>query len=63
MIGLGLSENAKLEFVWINNPKVLIHSDPNIRFDLSYFSFFIENFVHLGLFFYTLYFLKFFIRE
>lgn len=51
MIFLELSAIAKLAFVWIINPKVWLHSEPNIRFDWSYSSIFIINFVRLELIF------------
>ena len=38
-IGLDLSAGAKLAVIWIVNPSVLLHSTPNLRFDLPYFSF------------------------
>ena len=53
-----LSASAKLAFIWIINTKVLICSGPCLGFDLSYFNFFFVNFVHLELFFFTLYLFK-----
>ena len=49
MIGLDPNSSAYLAVIWTINSKVLPHSEPNIGFDLSYFSFFIVNFVHLEL--------------
>ena len=46
MIGLDLSASANLAIVWIIDIKVPLHSDPNIGFDLSYYSIFNVNFVH-----------------
>ena len=39
MIGLDPKVGANLAFIWMINPRVLLHSEPNIGFDLSYFSF------------------------
>ena len=49
MACLYLSASAKLAVIWIINLKVVLHSEPKIRFDFSYFRFFIVNFVHLEL--------------
>ena len=46
MTDLDLSACAKLAVIWITNPNVPLHSEPNTRFDLSYLSFFIANFVY-----------------
>ena len=54
MIGLDLRASAKLTILRIITPEVLqLHRESSVGFDLSYFSFFNENFVHLGLFFFT----------
>ena len=37
-MSLNLSAIAKLEVIWIINPKVPLHSVPNTGFDMSYFS-------------------------
>ena len=49
MTCLYLSASAKLAVIWIINLKLVLHSESKIRFDLSYFRFFIVNFVHLEL--------------
>ena len=43
MIGLDINAIAKLAFMLIINPKVVLHSEPNIKFDLLYFRFLISN--------------------
>ena len=63
MVGF-LNASAKLAIVWIINPGVLLYIKPNCAFDLSCFSFFIVNFVHLELIlFYIEWILDIFIRE
>ena len=44
---MDLSACAKGAVIWIINPKVQLHSETDIGFDLSYFRYFIVNFVHL----------------
>ena len=61
MIGLEVSVTGKLAVNWIINPKVPLHKEPNIGFDLSYLRFFIAKFVHLKLIFFTSYLFLFFI--
>ena len=48
---------VKLAVIWIFYPKVLLHSEPNIEFDLPYFILFIVNKDKLS-FFFTLYLFK-----
>ena len=52
MTGLNRTASAKLAVIWIIDPKVLLHSEPNIALNLPYF--FMENFVQLELFFFKL---------
>ena len=59
MIGVDLRASTKLAVIWIVIPKVLLYSESNIGFDLSYFICFILNFVLLG-FFFPLYLFNFF---
>ena len=37
MIGLNLGASAKLAFIWMISPSVLLSSKPNLRFDLAFF--------------------------
>ena len=43
--------------------RVLLRSRPNLGFNLNYFSFFIVNFVHSKLSFFTLHVFKIFLSE
>ena len=60
VFGLALSASEKLAVIWIIKTRVLPCSTHNLGFDLTYFSFFIVNLVHLELFFFTMHVLIFF---
>ena len=47
----------------MDNNKVVLHSRLDVAFSLNYFSFFIVNFVHLKLLFFTLDIFSFFLSE
>ena len=53
MLGLDLTANVKLAVILIIIPRILLHYKPNLWSLL--FQFFIVNFVHVKLFFFTLY--------
>ena len=57
---MALSASEKLAVIWIIKTRVLPCSTHNLGFDLTYFSFFIVNLVHLELFFFTMHVLIFF---
>ena len=61
MIGLDLFAIAKLVAIWIINTRLPLRSNLNLGFCVLLV--FTVNLLHLELFFFTMYYLKSFIRE